>query len=112
MNEIRAPDPLTLDSKEEPASPPPRRWPRAIWKFIRSPLPNIVAPIVGLLILVFTIGIVRETLRDVAVVQPIAVPDALSKQGYTPDVMAQRLLAQIDRIRGRNAIVSSNGRPY
>jgi TPR repeat protein len=82
-----------------------RRWLAAIWTFLKSPLSNLFGPVAAILFLLFAGAIIREAFRDVAVIRPIAVPGELADKGLTPEVVAQRLLDQIESISHRNEIV-------
>ena len=56
---------------------------------------------------VFVISVVREMLSNSIIIEPISVPESLSKDGYTPQVVAERIRSEIAalrraaRIRGR-----------
>ena len=79
------------------------------WRILKSPLTNLVAPIITLLFILIAIAIIRETFRDVVVIRPIGVPASLADNGYTSTIVSQRLLDQIALINRQNEIVS---RPF
>ena len=63
----------------------------------------VVNSIVGFaLILALIIGattFVSEVVRDSVLIDPIQVPDSLAKEGYRPEVIAQRLMDEVLKIR-------------
>src|SRR5262252_7204531 len=97
---------------EPPPSPPPipsTGLLAAGWKILQSPLANLIGPLVTLIFALVAIAIIRETLRDVVVIRPIGVPQALTDEGYSSSIVSQRLLDQIALIKRQNEIVS---RPF
>jgi TPR repeat protein len=81
----------------------------ACWRILQSPVTNLIGPLVTLLFALVAIAIIRETFRDVVVIRPIGVPQALTDEGYTSTIVSQRLLDQITLINRQNEIVS---RPF
>ena len=79
------------------------------WRILKSPLTNLVAPVITVLFLLIAIAIIRETFRDVVVIRPIGVPTSLAENGYTSSIVSQRLLDQIALINRQNEIVN---RPF
>jgi len=79
------------------------------WRILKSPLTNLVAPVITVLFLLIAIAIIRETFRDVVVIRPIGVPTSLADNGYTSSIVSQRLLDQIALINRQNEIVN---RPF
>ena len=103
----REPEPEPV---EAPAPPAARVSLLGIgWRILKSPLTNLVAPIITLLFILIAIAIIRETFRDVVVIRPIGVPASLADNGYTSTIVSQRLLDQIALINRQNEIVS---RPF
>src|SRR5262245_26924609 len=126
MNKIARPEtgddfPDTPSVREDESAPrslgePPRDMPAAAgswlgtgWRILRSPLANLIGPIITVLFALIAIAIIRETFRDVVVIQPIGVPAALVEEGYSPGIVAQRLVDQIARI---NHQIKISGRPF
>ena len=97
----------------EPRQAAPGRLPAACsgWggKFFKSPLTNLVAPVITVLFILIAIAIIRETFRDVVVIRPIGVPASLADNGYTSTIVSQRLLDQIALINRQNEIAN---RPF
>jgi len=101
---------VELETTEAPASPAP--YPSMLgtgWRILKSPLTNLVAPVITLLFILIAVAIIRETFRDVVVIRPIGVPASLADNGYTSTIVSQRLLDQIALINRQNEIVS---RPF
>ena len=98
------------DTAEAPASPAASSSLLGIgWRILKSPLTNLVAPVITLLFILIAMAIIRETFRDVVVIRPIGVPVSLADNGYTSTIVSQRLLDQIALINRQNEIVN---RPF
>src|SRR5215470_17322263 len=94
-----------------PETPPPASggWLGTVWKILRSPLGNLIGPVITLLFAFIAFAIIRETFRDVVVIRPIGVPATLANEGYGSGIIAQRLVDQITQINWQNEI---SGRPF
>lgn len=97
--------------ERHPDTPPPASggWLGTGWKILRSPLGNLIGPVITLLFAFIAFAIIRETFRDVVVIQPIGVPTTLANEGYGSGIIAQRLVDQITQINWQNEIA---GRPF
>jgi tetratricopeptide (TPR) repeat protein len=82
-------------AQREPAAAGGARWLVAL-KTVRAAMVETAAVLIGLLLVVL---LVWEAMRDRIVIEPIAVPRELAEAGFTGDVIAQRLVAQIREIQ-------------
>ncbi len=101
MRFVPAPAPKPEHEPEPaPATPPPSR--RISLKWITDALVAIRTGILSRLLLVPVVGLVAfavaELRRDIVVIDPIRLPDALRKMGYSEDVAAYRLWDEVVRI--------------
>ena len=69
----------------------------------------VVNSIVGFALIIGVVIVVSEGLRDSWLIDPIQVPDSLAKEGYRPEVIAQRLMDEVLKIR-REAASRREGR--
>ncbi len=69
----------------------------------------VVNSIVGFALIIGVATVVREGFRDSALIDPIQVPDSLAEEGYWPEVITQRLMDEVLKIR-REAASRREGR--
>ena len=72
-------------------------------EFAAGHLKNVISVFTSVLILVIVIGLVvsitRQVLENTVLIEPIQVPQSLVERGYTPEVVAHRLMDEVIAIR-------------
>jgi tetratricopeptide (TPR) repeat protein len=84
------------------------RWMSLCTEFLSTGRTLLFNLILALLVFAFLFMLIGEIKRPAVTLKPVAVPEKLSKSGYTPDVVAARVSAELQRI----ATEAQTRKPY